>query len=56
MRCNGDCFNCVFADCIANKKEIAELMRLEQEGKEKKLYNTTGAGGKKLIDAQLAKI
>ena len=31
MQCNGDCFNCIYPDCVASEQEISKLDYLERK-------------------------
>lgn len=37
MTCNGDCFNCIYDDCIVSETQLLRLMRAEKGVSEKAL-------------------
>ena len=45
FRCNGDCFNCVYDDCMASYRTIMEFERAEKKEKRKKTKAKERKGG-----------
>lgn len=41
-KCNYDCFNCAYDDCIASDKDITTVERMEISHRDKRYFNDTG--------------